>query len=296
MVAKHETPAFRRVRVEIDVHPQALVLLGLLDDSLARGPNRRVIALRRSQIHSVQVASHRVESIVASRDPVRVEHHDDFEYEVLPQASSLLAVEICDELEQPVEHVAAWGFAGMHARRQKDTGLFPAEAQWPRRWIAPRLREEAFIGESVGLVRDRFALLRDLVSRTNREQLHRAALQRIVQNLAVEIHVRLILQPLLDLVCELQGVFVAEGVREGKIRRRELGAIEHVVESQVELVFRVEKRRNFVQDSAPATFGRSASRLHAEHWSQPLIIKFQLKGKIKAIVSQLMATMKFKKF
>ena len=58
-----------------------------------------MIALGWSEVHAIQIASHRIEAIVATRYSIRVEHHDDFEYEVLTQGSALLAVHVDYEVE-----------------------------------------------------------------------------------------------------------------------------------------------------------------------------------------------------
>ena len=60
VVAKHESASFAGMRMKIKEHFEAFVLLSLLDDCLACGPNRRVVRLRRVEVHSIQVASHGV--------------------------------------------------------------------------------------------------------------------------------------------------------------------------------------------------------------------------------------------
>lgn len=91
MVPEHEAAALTRMGVEVEEHLEALVLLGLLDDCKARRPNRRMVTLGRVKIQSVQVAGHRIESVVTSGDAVWIQDHDDFEDEVLSKATSLVA-------------------------------------------------------------------------------------------------------------------------------------------------------------------------------------------------------------
>ena len=84
MVTEHEATTFARVGVKVYEHLQAFVLLSLLYDSLARGPDGRVIGLGRVQVHSIEVAAHCIQAIVASRNTIGIQHHDDLENVVLP--------------------------------------------------------------------------------------------------------------------------------------------------------------------------------------------------------------------
>ena len=128
MISEHEATALARVCMEIQEHLQAVILLGLLHDSLARRPNRRIVRLGRVQVHSVQVARHSVQPVVAAGDAVRVQHHDDFEDVGLAQALALLTAQIAEHFEKAVENVAARGLTRMHSRCQEDYWLFLPEA------------------------------------------------------------------------------------------------------------------------------------------------------------------------
>ena len=64
MIAEHEATAFTRVSMEIDKHFEALVLLSLLNNSLPRGPDRRMIALGGRKVHTIQIAGHRIQTVV----------------------------------------------------------------------------------------------------------------------------------------------------------------------------------------------------------------------------------------
>ena len=58
-----------------------------------------MIALGWGEIHAIQIACHRIKTIVATRYSIRVEHHDNFEYEVLTQGSALLTVHVDYQIE-----------------------------------------------------------------------------------------------------------------------------------------------------------------------------------------------------
>ena len=91
VVAKHEATSLAGVSVEVNEHFETLVLLGLLDHSSSSCPNGRVVRLAGIHIHSVQIAGHRVESVVAASHTVWIQDHDHLEDEVLAQATSLIS-------------------------------------------------------------------------------------------------------------------------------------------------------------------------------------------------------------
>lgn len=76
--------------MEVQIHFETLILLSLLYNCLSCGPDRRVVLLGWVQVHSVEIAAHRVQSIVASGHAVRIQNHDDFEDKVAPQCPTLV--------------------------------------------------------------------------------------------------------------------------------------------------------------------------------------------------------------
>ena len=93
MIAEHEATAFTRVGMEIDEHFEALVLFSLLNYGLPCGPDCRVVALGRCEVHAIQIAGHRVQTIVPPRDSIRVQNHDYLEDIVLSQTATLLILQ-----------------------------------------------------------------------------------------------------------------------------------------------------------------------------------------------------------
>ena len=82
------------MRVIIKEHFETIVLLCLLHNCLSCCPDRWVVDFRGVQVHPIQVASLRVKSIVATRDTIWVEHHDNLEDETFAEAFALLTSQI----------------------------------------------------------------------------------------------------------------------------------------------------------------------------------------------------------
>jgi len=91
VVSKHKAASLACMCMQIEEHLEAVVLHGLLNNSLPSCPNSGVVALGRSQVHSIEVASHGVKSVVASGDAVWIQNHNYFEYVVLSQSATLFA-------------------------------------------------------------------------------------------------------------------------------------------------------------------------------------------------------------
>ena len=270
MVAKHEPATFGRMSVEINIHSETLVLFSLLYNGLSRSPNRRMIALGGSQVHSIKITRHGVESVVAARYPIGIEHHDHLEYEVLPQTLALLATHIGQQLEQAVQDVTTWGLTRVHSRRQKDAGFLATKPQRSSGWLSFCLRKQ-----TMAICWNSLSFQSHLISRANRQKLHRAPLQRIVQDLAIKVDIVLILQFSLNFICQLQRVFVAERKSEGEVGRSRLRISEYVIEAQAKLLFNIQKCRNFVKDPSPL-FLLSQVMLDSKHRSEPLVVQFLL--------------------
>ena len=116
-------------------------------------------------------------------------------------------------------------------------------------------------------------LLCDLVPRRDSQQLHGPPLERVVQNLPVEVDVGLSVQLLLNLVRQIQRVLVREREREGEVSRLGLWIGEHVCELHGELLIVVEERVHLCHDSPPLLL---VVRHHAEGRLQPLIVQLRL--------------------
>ena len=105
------------------------------------------------------------------------------------------------------------------------------------------------------------------------EQLHGAALQRIVENFSVEVDIRLSLEPLLNIISQLQRLLEREGVSECKISRLVLRIGEHVRELESELLLAVEKVGDLGDDAPPLLLG---GRHDPVDGLEPLVVQFGL--------------------
>ena len=91
MVAKHKATSFACVSMKVDKHLKTLVLLSLLNHSSSSCPDSRIVGLAGVHIHTVQIAGHRVESIVPTSHSIWIQDHNYLEYEVLAKATSLIS-------------------------------------------------------------------------------------------------------------------------------------------------------------------------------------------------------------
>ena len=78
--------------VEVYVHFQAFVVVGLLDNRFSGRPNGGLLLLARVQIPTVQINSHRIQTVIASGNPVWVEDRNNLEDIVFPQSFTLLTL------------------------------------------------------------------------------------------------------------------------------------------------------------------------------------------------------------
>ena len=85
------------MRMEVYKHLQATVLLSLLAHCFPGGPDRRLLNFARVEVEPVQIAGHRVQTVVAASYAIRVQYRNNFEYEVLAQSSTLLAFQAENE-------------------------------------------------------------------------------------------------------------------------------------------------------------------------------------------------------
>ena len=83
MVSKHKAASFAGVRMVVQKHFEALVLFCLLYHGLASGPDCGVVRFGWVEVHAIQVAGHGVQSVVATRDSIGVQHHDHLENKVI---------------------------------------------------------------------------------------------------------------------------------------------------------------------------------------------------------------------
>ena len=83
MVTEHETTSFAGMGMEVYVHLQAVVLDGLLNYYFPGRPDRWLFDFAWIKVPSVQVDSHRIETVVASGDTIRIKNWNYFENEVL---------------------------------------------------------------------------------------------------------------------------------------------------------------------------------------------------------------------
>ena len=93
MISENEATFLAGVGVEVHKHLETLKLYLLLD-YFFRGPDCRVIHLLGGEIEAIQITGTRIESVVATRDTVWVEHHNHFEHIVLSEITPLLTFQV----------------------------------------------------------------------------------------------------------------------------------------------------------------------------------------------------------
>ena len=159
VIAKHEPATLACMRMEINEHFEAFVLLCLLHDGFTCRPNGGIICFGGREIHSIQVTGHSVETVITARNTIWVQNHDNFEYVVFSETFALLAAQIAEHFKETVEHVRSGSLSWMHPGCHKDNWLLFSESEGSCLWISLGGREAA-----LGVGRDRLDLISDLIS------------------------------------------------------------------------------------------------------------------------------------
>ena len=142
------------MRVEVKEHLETLVLLSLLHYCLARRPDSWIVSLGRVEVHPIQIASHCVQSVIASRDTVWIQHHDDLEDVAFPEALPLFTSHVTEYLEEAVKNVGSGCLSRVHPRCQEYHWLLFTEAERARVRVLLSGRKAASCRDSLDLVRD----------------------------------------------------------------------------------------------------------------------------------------------
>ena len=127
------------VQVNVDLN---FTILNLLINSFLNGVDRRLVYWTWIYVISIQVLSKRIKSIVASVDPIRIQHWHNLEYEALSEHLRLQAFFICQNFPDTSEHERGRGLTRMNSRRNKNSWL--VEPEGPRVRVALCFGEKSF--------------------------------------------------------------------------------------------------------------------------------------------------------
>ena len=205
-----------------------------------------------------------IESIIATIDSIRVQHRYYLEYEAITKDSPLLTPFIRQKLPYAIKNKAGWRLARMNARRYEYGRL--VEAIWTSCGIS--------LGIWEATINQGLSFLEHLCFGRESNQFHRSALAAVIEHLAMDIDIFMILVSSEELLRVFKRLLERVGVGPGEVRS--ISLLIEIAKCVIELDLEVSIRRS------PGQRPRTPLPLHriwtnSINWPQAHLVEFALR-------------------